>query len=208
VLIPVFSALSAELLPDVKIFHMLDESLLKNTIAAHTLTKATTRRIVDMVESAYRGGAGAVMVTCSSIGPAVNTARELLDFPVFRVDEAMAEAAVTRARRIGVAATLQSTMDPTVSLLKQTAARRSIQIEVVPRVSAGAFEAVTRGDVERHDSMVKAMLTELMAEVDLVVLAQASMARVVASMEDNAKPILSSPELAMRQVREYAGGDA
>jgi hypothetical protein len=75
-------------------------------------------------------------------------------------------------------------------------------------VSAGAFEAVTRGDVERHDSMVKAMLTELIAEVDLVVLAQASMARVVASMGDVAKPILSSPELAMRQVREYAGGDA
>lgn len=55
---------------------------------------------------ARQGGADAVLVTCSSIGPSVPMARKLVDFPVFRIDEAMAAAPVRQASRIGVAATL------------------------------------------------------------------------------------------------------
>ena len=60
-----------------------------------------------MVQSAHEAGADAVMVTCSSIGPGVEVARQLLDLPIFRIDEAMAESAVNVGTRIGVAATLR-----------------------------------------------------------------------------------------------------
>src|ERR1035438_7366573 len=108
VLIPVFTDLSKKELPGVDQFHMVDESLIQNTICAKELTKVTIRRVINMVESAHEGGADAVVVTCSSIGPAVAMAAELFDFPVVRVDEAMAEQAVRAGRRIGVAATLRS----------------------------------------------------------------------------------------------------
>ena len=58
-------------LPEFEIFHMTDESLIRNTIAAQRLTPITTRRLAAMIGSAHEGGASAVMVTCSSIGPAV-----------------------------------------------------------------------------------------------------------------------------------------
>ena len=58
------------------------------------------------------------------------------------------------------------------------------------------------GDTERHDRMVSEVLSGLKSEVDVVVLAQASMARVVPSLPAGGAPILTSPELAVRQARE------
>src|SRR5215469_12672211 len=94
VLIPMFAELSKREMPEVRQFHMVDESLIQNTISAGELTKATMRRVLSTIRSAHDGGADAVVVTCSSIGPAVTIAHELFEFPVVRVDEAMAEEAV------------------------------------------------------------------------------------------------------------------
>lgn len=203
VLIPTFAGLAKSLLPEAEIFHMTDESLIRNTISAQRLTAETTRRLAVMIGSAHEGGATAVMVTCSSIGPAVQVARSLYDFPIFRIDEALAEAAVSTGRRIGVAATLRTTLDPTLALLRETAQRASKKVEIVPALFEGAFEAVLAGDTERHDAMVAKGLSALREQSDVVVLAQASMARVVSQLPANGGcPILSSPELAVRRVRD------
>ena len=68
VLVPAFSALCAKHLPGTPVFHMVDESLIKDTIAAGSLRKATIRRLVAHIDSAAQAGAGVVLVTCSSIG--------------------------------------------------------------------------------------------------------------------------------------------
>jgi hypothetical protein len=104
--------------------------------------------------------------------------------------------------RIGVAATLRTTLDPTLALLQTTAERGGKTVELVPRIAEGAFAAVVSGDTERHDRMVAEMLSSLKSEVDVVVLAQASMARVVPSLPTDGAPILTSPELAVLQARE------
>src|SRR3954447_16638089 len=101
VLVPSFSSLCARLLPDSPVFHMVDESLIKNTIAAGSLQKSTVRRLVAHIDSAGQAGAGCVLVTCSSIGEGVKVARQLFDFPVLRIDEPMAERAVDVGPRIG-----------------------------------------------------------------------------------------------------------
>ncbi|HEX8200262.1 MAG TPA: aspartate/glutamate racemase family protein, partial [Isosphaeraceae bacterium] len=119
VLVPTFSALCARSLPGTPVFHMVDESLITDTIAAGTLRKVTVRRLVAHVDSAFQAGAAAVLVTCSSIGEAVPVARQLFDAPVLRIDEPMAQRAVTIGRRIGVLATLRTTLEPTVRLLEE-----------------------------------------------------------------------------------------
>jgi Asp/Glu/hydantoin racemase len=154
-----------------------------------------------MIGSAHEGGADAVMVTCSSIGPGVKVAREVYDFPVLRVDEPMAESAVNAGRRIGVAATLSTTLEPTIQLIQETAASRGRPVEIVPCLCRGAFEAVLAGDTEKHDRMVMESLVSLRDQADLIVLAQASMTRVLAKLSPGATPILSSPELALHHVR-------
>jgi Asp/Glu/hydantoin racemase len=203
VLIPAFSDLARQQLPGVQFFHMVDESLIRNTIQAGHLSKKTIQRLAGMIGLAHEGGADAVMVTCSSIGPAIPVAREMYDFPVLRVDEAMAERAVGLGNRIGVAATLKTTLEPTVGLLYTKAAEASRNVEVEECLCAGAFERVLAGDTETHDRIVSQAISDLAGKVDAIVLAQASMARVVQHLDPKTRktPILSSPELAVQQAR-------
>ena len=84
VLVPSFTSFCAKLLPDSAVFHMVNKSLIKNTIAAGSLQKTTIRRLVALIDSAGQAGADAVLVTCSSLGEGVRVARELFDFPVLR----------------------------------------------------------------------------------------------------------------------------
>ncbi|MBM3785243.1 MAG: Asp/Glu/hydantoin racemase [Acidobacteria bacterium] len=201
VLIPAFTQLAAELLDGVKCFHMVDESLIKNTIAEGHLTSNTARRVLSLIESARQAGASAVLVTCSSIGEAVAASRPFIDVPVLRIDEAMAEAAIGLGTRIGVAATLRTTLEPTLALLQATGHRLNRPVQTIPCLCEGAFEAVLAGDTARHDAMVVEALTRLVKEVDAVVLAQASMARVLGSVDAGGTPILASPRLAVESAR-------
>jgi Asp/Glu/hydantoin racemase len=202
VLIPLFAQLAKDHLPGVEVFHMSDESLIRNTMAAGELTKSTTRRVLGMIGLARDGGADAVLVTCSSIGAAIPLARQQFDFPILRIDEALAEAAVRAGTRIGVAATVRTTVQPTIALLCETATAAQREIEIIPELCEGAFEAVLSGDNVRHDALVIAALANLRKRVEVVVLAQASMVRVLGQMDlSNGAPILSSPELAVKSVR-------
>jgi Asp/Glu/hydantoin racemase len=204
-LTPMFGSLCAAEMPDIEVFHMVDESLIKDTIRAGHLQRATARRVLAIVDSATKAdGVDAVMVTCSSIGAAVAIAQNLFDVPVIRVDEAMAEEAVGMGRRIGVMATLRTTLEPTIALVKQKAAEAGREIEIVDGLCDGAFEAVLAGDTATHDRILTDALVNRMRGVDVVVLAQASMARVVKAIPPGtlAMPVLSSPELAVRRARE------
>ncbi|MDA1314375.1 MAG: aspartate/glutamate racemase family protein [Acidobacteria bacterium] len=204
VLIPVFQKLCEEYLDGIDVFNIVDESLLKNTIRDGELSAVTVQRLVGYVQSAKQAGADVVLVTCSSIGRAVEAARAVVDLPVLRIDEAMADEAVQSGRRIGVAATLRSTLDPTLDLIKTRAVRANRRCEVVARLCEGAFQAVASGDTKTHDRIVQENLLVLMGEVDVVVLAQASMARVVDAMDPaNLRvPVLSSPRRAIEQANE------
>lgn len=204
VLVPAFEALVKEHLPGVTFFHMVDESLIKNTIRSGYLEKKTVRRLCSMVESAIEAGADTVLVTCSSIGPAVNVARQLFDVPVVRIDESMAETAVRTGPRVGVIATLSTTLEPTAGVIRDTAARLGVPVELTTHLCEGAFQAVIAGDTETHDRMVREGLLSIQRGVDVVVLAQASMARVLQQIpeSDRSCPFLTSPALAVRQVAE------
>jgi Asp/Glu/hydantoin racemase len=203
-LTPMFAALCSKFIPETEIFHMVDESLIKDTIREGILQRVTMRRLLGMIESANLAGADAVMVTCSSIGPAIAIAQQLFDFPVIRIDEAMAEAAVRSGRKIGVMATLRTTLEPTIALLKEKAADAGRDIQIVASLCDGAFDAVLDGDTITHDRILSEALMNDMRGVDIVVLAQASMSRVVRTMPEGslAMPVLSSPELAVKQARE------
>lgn len=203
-MIPVFGPLAAELLPGIATFNMVDESLLRDITRLGSCPPATARRLAGHVIAAEQAGATRILVTCSSMGRAVEAARSLVAATVLRVDEPMAEQAVAAGPRIGVVATLPSTLDPTAELIRRTAAASGKPIEMSTTVVPGAFECVMRGDGNRHDELVAAALVELAARSDVIVLAQASMARVVASLPESARriPILSSPRPSVERLRQ------
>jgi Asp/Glu/hydantoin racemase len=199
-----FKELCAEIMPDVETVNVVDESLLKNTVRLGRLTPETTRRVLAHVLTAADGGADAVLVTCSSIGPAVDLARAAASVPVIRVDEAMADQAVKSGQRIGVIATLATTLEPTAELVRARAAAAGVNVELTSHLCEGAFEALGRGETATHDEMVLAGLRELLDRVDIIVLAQASMARVADTLPpaERRVPILSSPRSGVERAHE------
>jgi Asp/Glu/hydantoin racemase len=187
----VFTDLLAERAPGLRAFHIVDESLLADTIAAGMLPE-TERRVAAYAGFAAGSGADALLVTCSSIGEAAERARPRVGIPVLRVDEAMAAAAVDAGPTIGVLATLESTLGPTSRLIERTAEERGVERAVLVDLCAGAFAALMAGDRAEHDRLVSAGAKRLAGEADVLVLAQASMAQVVPA-ETLDIPVLSSP---------------
>lgn len=198
-LVPVFAELCSRYLPHVKTFNIVDDSLIKNTIACGELTADTSRRVVNYAASAQDAGADYILFTCSSIGPAVEVAAGLTHVPVLRVDQPMADKAVQLGRKIGVVATLSTTLNPTSDLVQRRAVAAGKAIELTAVLCEGAFEALMGGDAATHDQKVGDALRKLCDEVDVILLAQASMARVVDTLADAEKkvPILASPPVAM-----------
>lgn len=201
-LVPVFQQLCSQYLPEVKVFNIVDDSLIKNVISCGELTPTNARRVVNYVGSAEVAGADFILVTCSSIGAAVEAAAALTNVPVLRVDQPMADQAVRTGKRIGVVATLSTTLQPTSDLVKRRAAVAGKEIELQTVLCEGAFDALMSGDAATHDAMVAKALRELSAKTDVIVLAQASMARVADGLapEDKKVPILASPGIAIQHI--------
>lgn len=194
-LAPTFAELASELLPGVETTVIADDLLLKRTIRDGAIDDVTRYRLRDHVAALTAFGVDAVLVTCSSIGAVVDEIASETDIPVVRVDRAMAERAVTLGARVGVLATLRTTLAPTTELIEAAGA-----VEVVSRLCDGAFAALQRGDHAQHDAIIAEELDRLAAEVDVVVLAQASMARIAAARPQGGTPVLSSPRLAMERL--------
>ena len=201
-LVPVFQQLCKAHLPNVDTFNIVDDSLVRAIGAKGALTADIARRVEAYITSAEAGGADHILVTCSSIGPAVEASAPFCAVPVLRVDQPMADAAVAAGRRIGVIATLPTTLNPTSDLVRRRAALAGKEIELTARLVSGAFEALMSGDAATHDALVSAALRELSSQVDVILLAQASMARVVDALPEADKrvPIFASPPLAIKHL--------
>jgi Asp/Glu/hydantoin racemase len=198
-LVPVFEQICKDKQLDAAVFNMVDDSLIKDVIAHNRLRPQTARRVAQLVAAAEDAGADQIMVTCSSIGPAVETAATLASVPVLRVDRPMAELAVTTGRRVGVIATLRTTLEPTADLVRRCSAAAGRETELTARLCDGAFDALMGGNAARHDELVLAALQELQTQVDVIALAQASMGRVVGQIPEAERrvPILASPPIAL-----------
>lgn len=188
----------AEIMPDVRLVNIVDDSLLPDVLAHKAVSNNVTRRICLYVLAAEAAGADAVLSLCSSVGPAIDAARKLVNIPVIKIDDAHTEKAVREAKRIGVLATAASTLGPTVALLKEKAAAAGRDVEIQVSLANAAFDALMRGDKASHDALVLEAARLLAPSVDLILFAQASMTRLApAAQEATGLAILTSPRLAI-----------
>src|SRR5690349_20616889 len=93
-LVPVFQQLTKAKLPHVDTFNIVDDSLVRQIGAKGGITPDISARVAAYINSAASGGADFILVTCSSIGPAVEAAAPSVKVPVLRVDQPMTDAAV------------------------------------------------------------------------------------------------------------------
>lgn len=212
VVIAPMKALAARHLPGVRVVNLLDDCIVSDIESAggvvpqHVLT-----RLSLLGRAAVEAGADAVLLTCSSISQTSDAISAEIGVPVYRIDEAMADKAVAEGPRIAVVATLPTTLEPTCALIQERAALAGVEVTIERALCREAFELVSAGDGEGHDRVVRETVATLTERADVVVLAQASMARAVEGLESDV-PVLASPELGILRTREalseLAGGTA
>jgi Asp/Glu/hydantoin racemase len=194
-----------EELPDVDAFHILNESLLQDLLRGRPQPEVY-RRVTEQIQLAVDAGADLIAVTCSSTSPAVDAARQLVRQPILKIDDPMAADAVGAGGRIGLLCTAASTVAPSTALLQVHAAQRGTTVAIVPKVISEAYLALMAGDRARHDELVREGAIELSTDVDVLVLAQASLAHLQRGLAAELPcRVLASPPMLMRALKSRVG---
>jgi Asp/Glu/hydantoin racemase len=189
-------------MPNVECFHILNESLLMDLLRGGP-REPVYRRVVEQILLTSDAQPDMIVVTCSSTSPAVDIARRLVRQPVLKIDDPMAAQAVREGPRIGLLCTATSTVGPSTALLQSHAAEQGLSVSVSPMVNADAYAALMAGDRTRHDQLVRLSAAELAPSVDVIVLAQASLAHLRDLLQEELPcPVLASTPLLMRDLAQ------
>ncbi len=170
-----FAKTFADTKDDVEIFNIMDDSLLKETLAAGEPTPDVCSRMLSYAQAAQNSGADAVIVTCTSVNKATRYIKECLHIPVINIEEPVAEMAVANGTKIGILATLPTSPAAIGRVIREKAEEQGKAIEIVECVVDGAFDVLCAGDRDKHDAMVCEALYKLAEEVDVIAFAQISM---------------------------------
>lgn len=191
-----FDALVAEVAPATAVLSTVDAELLALARHAGTdddaLVAGVERVLVDLIAR----GADIVVCTCSTIGGVAEDVGARRGLDVVRVDRPMVEVAVAAGRRIGVVAAVESTVEPTLALLDEVARGAGRDVDVAVTVVGGAWECFEAGDHDGYIELITEAVPLVARAVDVVVLAQASMAP-AAEVNPTDVPVLASPRTAV-----------
>ena len=194
-----------EIWPEADPVGILDDGLALDRAAAGSLTDDLARRIVALGQYGLSTGAKAVLYTCSAFGPAIEEAARLLPVPVLKPNEAMFEEALETGGNIGMIATF----GPAVAMMEQEFAEEAVRMKPGARLTSwlapGAIEALRAGDADTHNRRVAEGVAAL-GERDAILLAHFSTSRAgEACRALTARPVLSSPDAAVRKLRRLLG---
>ena len=190
---------------DLQVNHVLDEGILRRLATLGRITPEITDWLTQMVSSTQDIGAELAVVSCSSLSPCVNEVRGRLDIPVLKVDEPMVEYAVQHADRIGLVMTNPTTEAPSQLLFSEVTQRLSSNATLVPVLCPEAFAKLTDGDIEGHDAEVVEVIQNLLGRVDLIMLAQISIAQVRRHLDKaSAARVLSSLDFIGPKIKRLA----
>ncbi len=187
---------------DVEIARYQNAAILQEARDNNGLTPGCVRKLIDLYEQGVAEGADLILNACSSVGRVAKLAKplyELAGTAFVRIDEAMAREAVKNASRIGVVATLMTTLTPTKELIQDCADAMGKKVELVDALADGAFGL--------NQAQFKERLIEVGGtvrdRVDVLLFAQGSMAYAEKDVSEAlGMPVFSSIRFGAGEVAE------
>ncbi|MBQ8032151.1 MAG: Asp/Glu/hydantoin racemase [Butyrivibrio sp.] len=178
---------------DIEIYAQEDPSILAEVRDAGYVTQPPAARLITMFMKAAENNCEAVLNACSSVGEVadcVQSAAAYLGMPIVRIDEEMCRDAARKGSRIGVMATLPTTLIPTCNTIERVARECNRHVTIKQCLVENAFGL----DQEQFRERMSRSLETIAADVDVVVLAQGSMAYCADFLSSKyGIPVLSSP---------------
>jgi hypothetical protein len=190
-LLPQFQALPAPAL------HLVDELLLHSIAKRLSSREEHLARLLAHRDAAAAVGARVFFVTCSTLSPLVAELPSKDCLATVAIDAPMIEAAAARPGLLAVVATNPAALKPCVAML--AAAGRAVTGPAVDLPEA--FAAFRAGDFALHDRILLEALAGI--DSDTIVLAQASMARILPlAPKELRERLLTSPQTAIAKVEQ------
>lgn len=179
-----------------------DPSILAEIRDAGYVTAPPAARLVGMYMTAVSEGADAILNLCSSVGEVADAAQDIARYtgiPIVRVDEEMCREAVRQGKRIGVMATLPTTLNPTKNTILRVAREMNRQVELVDALVDGGFGL----DQEQFKALMSEYAGTIAGKVDVILFAQGSMAYCEEYIHEKyGKVVLSSPRFGAAALKD------
>ena len=187
---------------DVELYSLQDPSVLAQVREAGYVTTAPAARLIGMFMQAAGEGVDAILNICSSVGEVADSVQDVARYigvPIVRIDEEMCREAVREGSRIGVMATLATTLTPTKNTVARVAREAGKHVELVDCLVDGAFGL----DQDQFKKRLTDAAAQIVDKVDVIVLAQGSMAYAEPHLREvYGKPFLGSPRFGAAALKE------
>jgi len=166
------------------------------------VTKEAAALLVEMFAQSIKDGADAILNICSSVGEVADAVQDFARYsgvPIVRIDEEMCREAVRLGKRIGVLATLPTTLEPTKNTIKRVAREMDQHVVLVDGLIEGAFGL----NQEEFKKLMLGKAAEIKDQVDVILFCQGSMAYCEELVHESCKkPVLSSPRFGAVALKE------
>lgn len=186
----------------VELYSLQDPSILADVREAGYVTAAPAARLISMYMQAVQAGCDAMLNLCSSVGEVADSAQDVAKYigvPIVRVDEEMCREAVRKGKRIGVMATLPTTLEPTKGTIRRVARECGKAVELVDCLVDGAFGL----DQDQFKARMAEMAAAIADKVDVIVFAQGSMAYCEEYIAGKfGKVVVSSPRFGAAELKK------
>jgi aspartate/glutamate racemase len=193
-----------EIIPEVTVAHIADDTIqmANNEAEIGTCPKVNYAKFVGYAHNLEEFGVNLIMLACSTFNRAVEFARPMINTPMLQIDRPMMELAVKTGPRVGLVATLPTTIPSSRRLLEQAAADAKKEIKIEESLNSEAFQALRAGDPNKHNELLLAAIDRLSKSVDSIVLAQVSMTALEPFLTNTRVPVFNSGRTGFTRVRE------
>jgi aspartate/glutamate racemase len=194
-------------IPEVAVMHLCDDTIQRDNIRAGVgvIPKVNYFKFAQYAHNLQEAGVDMILLACSTFNYAAELARPMIDIPIMQIDRPMMEQAVSHSKRIGLLATLPTTVPSSERLLRIVAGENKKEIEVTTVLRHEAFEAFERGDIETHNAMLLEEIEKLGNNVDSIVMAQLSMSALAPQLNNTRVPVYNSGSTCFSRLRDMLG---
>jgi aspartate/glutamate racemase len=192
-----------EIIPEVTIVHHVDDTIQNsNLLTPGTIPRENYFKFASYAYYLEKAGVDLILLACSTFNRAAELAQPMINIPILQIDRAMMDLAVKNGKKIGLLATLPSTVPSSERLLKLAAAEAGKEIVVNTVLCSQAFVEIKKGNISRHNELLLEEINKLSESVDIIVMAQVSMGALEPMLKDTKVPVYNSGRTGFTRVRE------
>jgi aspartate/glutamate racemase len=191
-------------IPAVSVMHLCDDTIQRDNIRAGVgvIPKRNYFKFAQYAHNLEEAGADMILLACSTFNYAAELARPMIGIPIMQIDRPMMELAVRQGSRVGMLATLATTVPSSERLLRIVAAEQKKPVEITTVLREEAFQAIQKGDAATHNAMLLEEIDKLSAKVDVIVMAQLSMSALAPQLNHTRVPVYNSGSTCFARLRE------